>query len=184
MKKYIAVSIIIIIIGLYYLYLPLLNPVNNQHKNDVKRNLMEFVKKKPYTILYFWVSWCGFSKDGLINDYCLNYSSLNNDTVQSILIVVSDTSSINSFMNNNNISTPYFCLHEDKYPLAIRNVKDGNSMDDFIFDVFAYRNEVKYVFPTVLLVDSTSSVITWSTKTKYAVGNYRFDAKQKKHKLE
>ncbi len=143
------------------------------NKDDFKR----FIKSKPYSILYFWVSWCGFSRTGLVNDYYKNYDSLNNDTVQSQLIVVSDTNSINNFMEKNNINIPYKCLQTGKYSIITRNIKDGKSVEKFIYDIFQYKDD--FFFPTILLVDSSFNVILWTTKTEHAVRNYRFIEKKK-----
>src|SRR5690554_3531771 len=98
-------------------------------KDDIE--FKKFIKNKPYTILYIWTSWCGISRDGLINDYYKNYSMINNDTVQSLLIVASDTNSINDFLRENKISLPYKCLYPDKYSLLTRNFKDEKNKDQF-----------------------------------------------------
>lgn len=144
----------------------------------VRNDFKTFIKSKPYTILYFWASWCGFSQSGLVNDYSKNCESLNNDTVQSILIVVSDTNSINRFMKNNDINVIYKCLYFGEYPLPIRNIKDGRNMENFIKEMFNHKIESRG-FPTVLLVDSSFNVLINSTHTKYAVDNYRYFEKIK-----
>lgn len=143
-----------------------------------KDDFRKYIKERPYTILYFWASWCGFAQKGLINDYSKNYQYINNDTVQSILFVASDTNSINSFMVRNNIKVPYKCLHEGEYSILRRNIKDGKNMDKFIKDMFGYKNEFPG-FPTVLLVDSSFTVLMNSSETKHAVSNYRYFERKK-----
>ena len=138
----------------------------------------KYIKEKPYTILYFWAPWCGFSQAGLVNDYSKNYKNINNDTVQSLLIVASDTNSINDFMKENNIKLPYKCLNEGAYSILSRNIKDGKNMLKFIKDLFNYNLESP-MFPTVLLVDSSFNVIIRSSQTKYAISNYRYDYKKR-----
>jgi len=138
----------------------------------------EYIKEKPYTILYFWASWCGFSQAGLINDYSKNYHHINNDTVQSLLIVASDTNSINSFMQSNDIHLPYKCLYEGKYSVVTRNTKDGSNMVSFINNMFGYKIKI-LGFPTVLLVDSSFTSLMESDKTTDAVRIYRYFERQK-----
>lgn len=144
-------------------------------------NIVEFkkyIKGKPYTILYFWASWCGFSQAGLVNDYSINYQQLNNDTVQSLLIVASDTNSIINFMNSNNINVPYKCLHAGEYSIVTRNTKDGSNMETFIKKMFGYKNNISG-FPTVLLVDSSFNGLMDSDETADAVRIYRYFERQK-----
>ena len=181
MKKIsLTVIIIVIIAAISFSY------TNRKKKKSIDKNSVEinkddfkrYIKSKPYSILYFWVSWCGYSQAGLVNDYYKNYDSLNNDTVQSQLIVVSDTSSINSFMQINNINLPYKCLYTGKYSIITRNIKDGENMEKFIYDMFQYKDD--FAFPTILLVDSAFNVILWGTETKHAVSNYRFIEEKKR----
>lgn len=158
---------------------------DTEKKNSTKESLelnkddfKKYIKEKPYTILYFWASWCGFSQEGLINDYSKNYQYLNNDTVQSLLIVASDTNSINSFMVSNNIKVPYKCLHEGKYSIVRRNITDGKNMEIFIKEMFGYKNKISG-FPTVLLVDSSFNGLMDSDKTADAVRIYRYFEQKK-----
>jgi len=150
----------------------------NKKKLD-KKDIKEFVQNKPYTLLYFWVSWCGYSQDGLVNDYYTNYGLLNNDTVQTMLIVLSDTVSVNTLMYNNNIKLPYKYLKGDSYPPVIGNLKDGYNRDEFIYDVFNYKYDDGFFFPTVLLVDNNMNGLTWSTKTYQLIDYIRAIEKKK-----
>jgi len=147
------------------------NEINNE-------DFDKLIKRKPYTILYFWASWCGFSQAGLINDYSKNYQQINNDTVQSLLIVSSDTNSIRSFMEDNNINLPYKCLYEGNYSIITRNIKDGENMEGFIKDMFGYKI-LAHGFPTILLVDSSFTVLMESDETLDAVRIYRYFEHQK-----
>lgn len=141
-------------------------------------NFKKYIKEKPYTILYFWASWCGFSQAGLINDYSENYQYINNDTVQSLLIVASDTNSINTFMAANNIKVPYKCLHKGKYPTETRNITDGKNMERIVAEMFQYKIK-SHGFPTVLLVDRSLNGLMDSDETKDAVRIYRYFEQKK-----
>ncbi len=161
-----------------YTFIKKQGEISNKESCEINHeDFKKYIKERPYTILYFWVSWCGFSQAGLINDYSKNYKYINNDTVQSLLIVASDTTSINSFMTNNSIKLPYKCLHEGKYILLTRNITDGRNKDNFIKDLFNYKSIPG--FPTVLLIDSSLNVLVECSKTKHAVSNYRYFEKKK-----
>lgn len=170
------------IIALLFIFLALIACQFKAEKASSKEinteEFKRFIKDKPYTILYFWVSWCGYSQAGLVNDYSKNYKYINNDTVQSLLIVASDTNSINSFMNNNNINVPYKCLHEGKHHPIERNFKDGKNMEEFIEDMFVYENK-RLGFPTVLLVDSSFTGLMDSDETADAVRILRYFERKK-----
>jgi thiol-disulfide isomerase/thioredoxin len=179
MKKILLLASFSIIFIFSYTYIRKQGVILNKESFEINhKDFKKYIKERPYTILYFWASWCGFSQSGLLNDYNKNYKYINNDTVQSLLIVASDTNSINGFMKENNIKLPYKCLNEGSYSILNRNLKDGKNMLTFIKDIFNYNLDSPK-FPTVLLVDSSFNVITNSSQIKYAISNYRYDYKKR-----
>ncbi|MEQ8908253.1 MAG: hypothetical protein RIC95_03605 [Vicingaceae bacterium] len=156
------------------------NDNKSVHKEKAT-NIDEFksyIANKPYTILYIWASWCGISRNGLINDYYENYTAINNDTVQSLLIIASDTVSINDFFKKNEFSLPYKYLYPEEYSLLKRNVKDEKNKDEFLMDFFNYKPNIPG-FPSVILVSENSKVLVETSETKFAISNYRFFERQK-----
>ena len=179
MKKIILLAFFSVVLVILYINSRKQGTVSNIKSHEINHeDFKKYIKERPYTILYFWVSWCGISQAGLINDYSKNYQYINNDTVQSLLIVASDTNSINSFMVKNNIKVPYKCLHEGSYLPLIGNITDGKNKEQFINDMFNYKGIISG-FPTVLLVDSSFNGLMESDKTKDAVRIYRYFEKNK-----
>lgn len=131
-----------------------------------------FIKNKPYTIFYIWTSWCGISRDGLVNDYNRNYEAINNDTVQSMLIVMSDTNSIKNFFTKNNFSLPYIYIYPDKYSILNRNSQDEENKNLFIKKQFNYTCQAPG-FPSVLLINNELEVQLEGSETKDALNYYR-----------
>jgi len=179
MKKILILASFSVVFIFLYTFIKKQGAISNKESCEINyEDFKKYIKERPYTILYFWVSWCGFSQAGLINDYSKNYQYINNDTVQSLLIVASDKTSINSFMKKNNIEVPYKCLHEGSYLPLIRNITDGKNKEQFIIDMFNYKGIIPG-FPTILLIDSSLNVLVECGKTKHAVSNYRYFEKKK-----
>ncbi len=136
------------------------NEVDNVRINP--KEFKSYIKNKPYTVLYFWVSWCGFSKKGLLENYNKHYDLINNDTVQSMLIVMSDTSSINRFMKKNNLNLPYRCLHPKMLIPPFRNFQDSDNLRDFMNTFFNYDDPDLDGFPSSFIVDEHFDVVVVS----------------------
>ncbi len=175
-------SIIVIIVSLISISCINNKDLNNNSRNDYssfKINLDQQIKKKPYTILYFWASWCGFSQKGLIDDYYANYNYINNDTLQSIFIVMSDTSAINDFMIKNNCIVEYRCMYEKKRSLLTRNIKDSKDLKKIAKDL-SYNKTDDLFFPAIFLVNKDISIVERLGDTRSAVRLYRY-FEHKKH---
>lgn len=95
-----------------------------------------------------------------------------------MLIVASDTNSINNFLKKNDLELPYKYLYADQYLPLYRNFKDGDNQKQFIKEYFNFECQGKG-FPTVLLINNKSEVLLEGTETKYAISNYRFFEKEK-----
>jgi len=147
---------------------------DNSSKNTIKiqHELNQFIKNKPYTILYIWTSWCGISRNGLINDYYKNYEAINNDTVQSMLIVMSDTNAINDFLVKNTIDLPYTYINPGQHSILSRNSKDEENKNKFALKEFNYVCQAPG-FPSVLLVNNELKVQLEGSETKDALNYYR-----------
>jgi|SRR5690554_5936881 len=143
----------------------------------------KFIENRPYTILYIWTSWCGISRNGLINDYYESYNTINNDTIQSLLIITSDTNTIKDFFLENKFSLPYKYLYPDKYLPLIRNFNDEKKKDQFTKEYFNYECQFPG-FPSVLLINNKSEVLMESSDVKHAISNYRYFEKQKIEKTD
>ena len=178
-KTLLIIPTVLLLAMVYYFYSSFLQKASSslileENRTDFKK----YIKEKPYTILYFWASWCGIFQAGLLNDYAVNYKYLNNDTVQSLLIVASDTNAVNEFMVKNNIDVPYKCLEEGSYLPLIGNIMDGRNKEKFIKELFHYKGDIPG-FPTVLLVDSSFHGLMESSKTTTALRLCHYFEKKK-----
>lgn len=46
--------------------------IKAQSTSEEHQEFDQFIKNKPYSIIYIWTSWCGISRNGLVNDYSKN----------------------------------------------------------------------------------------------------------------
>ncbi len=127
--------------------------------------LAKLIKNKKYTIVFYWAEWCGLSRKALLNDFIPNYKKYNNDTVQALWIVMSDTAKANKMLKENKSYIPYYYFKADKYPSLIKNYMDEKNKLELIEDICNIKYNGKG-FPDLFLINNKSQIIRFSTTMK------------------
>lgn len=163
MKKTIIIVLCISCLVVSYFSFKQITPKSGHSFNkEINKVFIDgIIKEKKYTVFYFWAHWCGYSREGLINDYSVNYSKLNNDSMQSYLVVMSDTTEANRFMGLNDINLEYLYFKASAYPIVSRNIMDGRNKKKLMKEIFNFDSESG--FPMAYTVDSNYQCLFGTT---------------------